>query len=145
MRKCFILVNAAWVRWLLWLLWLLMIAVKNWLLCSAMCGSLVTLTRAISLQYCGENPAWNGYMGEWKKGIRGREFEGLLISLISKECREVAWLVGHVGTRELFIFVRLDKVQNIPMHWEWSSREGKIKFEAEIWGWEAQSFNSRDE
>ena len=23
-----------------------------------------------------------------------------------------------VGSRELFIFVRLDKVQNIPMHWE---------------------------
>ena len=57
-------------------------------------------------------------MGEQKKGIRGREFEGLLIGLISKEIREVAWLVGHAGSRELFIFVRLDKVQNIPMHWE---------------------------
>ena len=83
-----------------------------------MCRSLVTLTRAISLECCQENPVWNGYMGEWKKGIRGREFEGLLISLISKEIREVACLVGHAGSREFFIFVRMDKVQNIPMHWE---------------------------
>lgn len=80
-----------------------------------MCRSLVILTRAISLECCGENPAWNGYMGERKTGIRGREFEGLLISLISKEIREMAWVVGHVGSRELFIFVKLDKVQNIPM------------------------------
>lgn len=27
----------------------------------------------------------------------------------------MAWVVGHVGSRELFIFVKLDKVQNIPM------------------------------
>lgn len=43
-------------------------------MCLAMCRLLVTLNRAISVEYWGQNTAWNGFKGEWEKGIGSGEY-----------------------------------------------------------------------
>lgn len=53
-----------------------------------------------------------------KKELEAESLEGLLISLILVRVQRSGLASWPCGVKELFIFVRLDKVQNIPMHWE---------------------------